>query len=173
MHRDIFDAPKGNGYWAWKPLIMLDALRLGADNHIIYMDSSVVPSGVVALRGLIDVCRDITSIYSSFVNRDWTKPECFRAMGCLSSKYKAAQHAWAGVVCIDPDGKSILDEWRKFCLMPEAVADDPTFPNHRHDQSILTNLLVKHNKPLYATNAFQDILDYGGTYKRPTRLEEA
>ena len=170
-NRVIFDTPKGNGYWAWKPIIMIDALHL--DNNVVYLDSSVVPRDVTALRNLVRDSNEITAINSSFINGDWTKPKCFEIMDCKDEGYKKDNHAWAGVVYANTEGQNILEEWRKFCLIPEAIADDPTFPNHRHDQSILTNLLLKYHKPLYVMNRFEDVLDYGGTYKRPQNFEEA
>lgn len=172
-HRDIFDVPKGNGYWAWKPLIMLDALR--QDSEVIYLDSSVVPISAEALWYMLENTNEITAIASDFDQCDWTKPECFRVMHCTTMKYLMAKHVWAGAVCVNQGGESILREWRKFCLMPEAIADDNNFHTHRHDQSILTNLLLKYGKiPLIASpGTFEDVLDYGGTYKRPPNFEEA
>jgi hypothetical protein len=172
-NRAILDVARGNGYWAWKPLIMLDALK--QDPEVIYLDSSVVPISKEALRYMPENTTGITAIASDFDHCDWTKPECFRIMHCTTMKYLMAKQVWAGVVCATLDGKPILKEWKKFCLVQEAVADDITFRNHRHDQSILTNLLIKYNKiPLVAfPGTFEDVLDYGGTYKRPQNFEEA
>lgn len=149
-HMDILCTPKGGGYWAWKPLIILDALK--SSETVIYMDSSVLFNDVSNLQRVVQTTECLSAPQTSYVNKDWTKRSCFKIMDCDTEEYWNTPQVWAGVVCAKRCGIEIIEEWKKYCLIYDAISDSkckenfPSFRVHRHDQSILTNILLKHKQ---------------------------
>jgi len=163
-NKEILDIPKGNGLWSWKPYIILDALAI--DDEVIYLDSSVIPDNKECLLNLMSSTVDVSSLPTPFINREWTKRLCFEKMDCDFSRWWNAPQIWAGVVSVKRSGANIVSEWLNFCTQKDIISDDPCegnfegFIEHRHDQSILTNLLIKFDQPLYQFGGFKDVVDY-------------
>lgn len=159
--KQVLTVGKGGGYWAWKPLIILDALK--KSETVIYMDSSVIPTVFTDLKAMVAVTDKVSAIATSYVNQEWTKHECFEGMNCDSQEYWYANQVWAGVVCAKLSGSHIVREWLKYCSDSKIISDETDgenregFKQHRHDQSILTNLLIKHHQQLYYSTHFMDV----------------
>jgi hypothetical protein len=82
----------------------------------------------------------------------WTKRDCFHYMGCDSPEFWNAPHIqatfslWSGEAAIE-----FVAEWLRWCRDARCLTDQPNecgkpnlpgFRDHRHDQSILTNLCL-------------------------------
>ena len=167
-HIKLFSSHKGGGYWAWKPLIIRDALQY--DNEILYLDSSVViPNKEFVLRN-IEISSLLSAPKTEFINANWTKLSCFVNMGCTSDEYLYAPQVWAGMIVAKRGCDDILSEWKHWCLDYETVSDTnktgavKTFMDHRHDQSILTNLLIKYNQSYLDSTGFSDVNDFSLKY---------
>jgi hypothetical protein len=76
-------------------------------------------------------------------------------MGCDRSEVRAHPQVQAtfSVWQANPRSRAFVNEWSRWCLDPRAVADEridpaiadaPGFIDHRHDQSVLTNLVLTH-----------------------------
>jgi len=156
----IFSAHKGGGYWAWKPLIILDALK--SSETVIYMDSSVLFDDVNNLQRVVQTTECLSAPQTSYANKDWTKRSCFKIMECDTEEYWNTPQVWAGVVCAKRCGIEIIEDWKKYCLIYDAISDSkckenfPSFRAHRHDQSILTNILLKHKQFHIDTTGISD-----------------
>ena len=158
-HRDILDTPRGDGYWLWKPYIILQALRsVGNDDVVIYSDvGRVKPYAFTrAVAPLVQWCRRHNGILPGvpvLPQAHWTKRDCFHFMGCDTPQFwKATQiqatfSLWSG-----PAAMEFVSQWLKWCTDRRCLSDDPNtcglvnlpgFVEHRHDQSVLTNLCVK------------------------------
>ena len=164
-NKKILDIPKGNGLWAWKPYIIMDALNI--DPEVIYLDSSVVPSKLEDLTGLMNFTQQISSIETQYTNGEWTKRSCFVKMNCDFPRWWNSHQVWAGVVSAKEEAADFLNEWLQWCLTIDVISDDPCegnlkgFIEHRHDQSILTNLMIMYNQLPMSTNpGFRDVVDY-------------
>ena len=156
-NKGIFEEAVGKGYFLWKPYILLDTMNKLDDGDIImYCDTNdmfhpQLPQAVEQLMG-DDEC---LLLLGGFPNRDWTKRDCFVYMDCDNEDYWDVTQLEAGVcfwkVC--DKSKQALQEWLEYCTDRRILTDDDnvsgkenfeTFQEHRRDQSILTNLAVKH-----------------------------
>ena len=161
-NKSILNQKRGAGYWLWKPFIILDALKKLNDNDVlIYTDSgSKFINPVDDLINLLNF-RDILLFYNNgHENRNWTKRDCFYYMNCDESKYWNSIQCEAGINCFKNNNESedFLSEWLNFCKDERIITDDenkcglsnfPEYVDHRYDQSILSNLIIKYNKKYF------------------------
>jgi hypothetical protein len=165
-NRGIFDAPRGAGYWAWKPLIILKELEAMADGDVlIYADAGRVERPHVLDRPLREVVDWVVRARDGMLpgvyipqwgrNEQWTKGECFAAMGCDTPQIRHHPQVQASFSIWQAHARSrdFVAQWSRWALDRRAVADeriDPAIPDaadfieHRYDQSVLTNLTVLH-----------------------------
>lgn len=175
-HRELLDAERGAGYWAWKPYVIHEALRNAAPgDSVVYCDvgrgrrtdgaeRSQLRSG---LDALLDWCEEendglLPGVYIPVFgpNRRWTKRDCFVHMGCDEPRFwdhpqvQASFSVWRS----GERALSFVHEWMTWCTKPEIIDDGPStaglpdfpdFVEHRHDQSILTNLVIRDGLPCY------------------------
>ncbi len=164
-HATIFDRPRGNGYWAWKSfLIFLELSRRPDGDTIIYYDCGRGEGNrfTRSVRDLVDWCTAdqfgfIPGVSIPFVgaNKFWTKRDCFHFMGCDTPEYwnSSPTSANLSVWRNSPKAREFVCQWMTYCLDPRIISDAPNvcglpnhddFLDHRQDQSILSNLVVKH-----------------------------
>ena len=170
-HRNILDAARGCGYWLWKPYLIRQELeRLRPGDFLIYYDVGR-PSRPHRLSRplfpLLDWCERhnagiLPGVYipEHGPNAKWTKRECFVLMDCDQPLYwhhpqvQATYSVWQK----SEQSCALVDEWLKWCTTPGVITDEvalshidnfPDFVDHRHDQSVITNLLIKHGIKCY------------------------
>ena len=172
----ILDNPRGSGYWAWKPYIILETLKKSnPDDWVIYCDvgkpfrrgseeragnNSIGNAIYTPVDALIDYAQKNQGFTPGVwiphygLAHIWTKRDCFVGMDCDSSEYHYSPHIQAGSSAWSNSDESIaiLTEWLKWCCDPKIISDDDNtlgkpnskrFRDHRHDQAILSNLVVK------------------------------
>ena len=164
-NRDILDRPRGAGYWLWKPYIILRELeRLDKGDFLIYCDTGPPHKTQIVKRPLsilTEWCREhrgglLPGLYLPRYgsNTRWIKGECFAVMGCEAPLYKEHPQIQAGISVWEKHEAStaLAAEWLRWASNPQALLDDqidPTIPNaadfveHRHDQAVLTLLVLK------------------------------
>jgi hypothetical protein len=154
----IFKYKRGYGYWLWKPYFILQEMtKLEPNELLFYMDSQDMVSSK-----FFDVFIEHMETNDLFVfdmihlHRYWTKRDCFVLMDCDTSKYHNANQLEAGLIGVknSPLTFQVITEWLQNCQDENIVTDLPNisgepnfdgFRDHRHDQSILTNLFLKYN----------------------------
>jgi|GEM_PF-2538163 len=161
-NRKVFDAKMGGGYWAWKPWVILQAMRKAAEGDlVVYQDCGKGLKYKIFARpkGLLDFALSHGAMPGVFVpshgeNWRWTHAKCFEVMGCNNPKYFESPQVEASVSMWVVNDKNIafLEEWLSFCLDLDVVGDSTEeerdgFVCHRYDQSILTNLVIKYDYP--------------------------
>jgi hypothetical protein len=170
-HRDILDSERGAGFWLWKPyLIRRELERAQAGDFVVYYDvgRAWLPHRISRpLAPLLDWCERqngglLPGVYIPEYgpNRKWTKRECFVLMDCDQPLYwdhpqvQATYSIWQK----SERAEAFVDEWLEWCLKPGVISDAitlpqvanfPDFVDHRHDQSVLTNLVIKHRIKAY------------------------
>ena len=170
-HRDVFDAARGAGYWAWKPLFILRALEQAQPGDVVlYQDCGtglryknvLRPRELLAMaraRGMIAGVR--TPQYGA--NRRWNRKACLASMGVDRPDWLEAATIEASVSLwpASAESREFVAAWLDWCLTLEAIRDarpdelageDPAFVEHRFDQSILTNLCLTRAAPVLEVN---------------------
>ena len=155
---------RGIGFWSWKPHIILSALeRAGDGDIVVYSDAGRYRAGYTVQRDitpLVAFCNAHDGMLPGVLvpnfgpSSRWTKRDCFVLMDCDHARYWNHPQIQATFsVWIKSDGAiRLLSEWSDYCSDIRVIGDMPNtcgrsnlrgFVDHRHDQSILTNLVVK------------------------------
>ncbi len=173
----VLSLKRGYGYWLWKPFIILDALQsIDAGDYVLYHDVGRPKRGDPTrgytldreIRPLIDWAEANGGIYPGVYmphhgkQKHWTKRDCFVLMNCDEEKYweatqiQATYNLWKNT----PEVREFVSEWLEFCRDPAILTDQDNtsglsdfsgFHEHRHDQSVLTNLCIKRNIKAYGS----------------------
>lgn len=163
---------RGCGFWAWKPLIIKEALlRVPQGDVVLYCDAGrgsgrrfvLAPKQIVrhALRAG-GMCPGVL-VPQFGPNRYWTHGACFDALGCsktsdpgafeapqIQATFSAWQHR--------PATLEFVERWLELCGELAVVGDsddaqNADFVEHRHDQSVCTLLAQQHAlQPIHLTN---------------------
>ena len=159
-NREVYSHHRGFGFWIWKPYIILDYLNNHCEEGdiVIYCDS-----GDVFNKDLVDVIlKDLEDentylcapTSSHFSHTAYTRRDCFVFMDCDEPKYHSANQVLASIMAWKncKESKDFLEEWLNYCKNKFINTDEPNisglpnfgnFIDHRHDQSIYTNLIIK------------------------------
>jgi hypothetical protein len=176
QHEVLLSQPKGLGFWAWKPFIILDSFsRLITDDIVIYSDCG--HEIIDYLDPLINICDNQSDIIlfenGNLDNATWTKRDCFVKMNCDSRKFWYEHQVDASFLLIKKNEKTIefLQEWLYFCCDWQANTNNlnvlgkknlPSYIEHRWDQSILSLLRIK-----WKLDTFRMPSQFGNHYKSP------
>jgi hypothetical protein len=165
-NHDILNSKRGGGYWLWKSYIISKTLeKVNTNDIIFYTDSRYF------------FVEEFDKLYKDHLKENdivvWkNKPNCpFHLMKLWCKidviiKYDMydeifendLQDCWAGAIVVKKTDKSIsiIEEWLNICCVPENITDSPSveknnkiFREHRHDQSLLSIVLRKHNIPTH------------------------
>lgn len=162
QNKKILDCSRGSGYCAWKPYFILEALNELPENEILfYMDSEDCIRDTYVLREKFDEkfkTYDYLFFTGNHPQKEYTRYDCFYLMNCLEEKYFNQLQMEAGLIVVKntPFIKLFMAEWMYYCTNYQIISfhaeniygeNDPTFKEHRDDQSILTNLVYKYNLP--------------------------
>lgn len=170
-NKEILSNSRGAGYWLWKPYIILKTLLTMKEEDILfYCDSgaSFVGSFDEYLFNMVkNEEKGIILFNGGHKNSFFTKRDCFYFMDCDYKNYvNATQLTATFQLCRKTDFSiEFYKELIKFSEDPRIITDLPNtcgkqnyegFIEHRHDQSILTNLQIKYNIKLV-----EDISQFG------------
>jgi hypothetical protein len=164
-NKKILEQSRGCGYWLWKPYIIQKTLSLlQQDDIVFYIDSGNLI--INDPKPLFTLCSNDEKGIILFENRDgapagtiwknymWTKQDCFEAMDCTKEKYILGDQVDGSYVLVRKNkfSQQFFDEYLQWCEKDEIITDKISispnhseFKDHRHDQSILSILAIKHN----------------------------
>ncbi len=175
QHKEVLDQQRGAGFWLWKPYLILKILdQIGPGEWVMYhdvgrainRDTNIGYQFSRPIQPLIDWAEIHNGMFPGIYipvygpNRKWTKRDCFVLMDCDHQKYwdhsliQAGINIWKNTAEV----RDFLTEWLEYCKDPRILTDQdnqcgkdnlPEFEDHRHDQSILTNLVIKKGVTVY------------------------
>lgn len=139
---------KKSGYCAWKPYIILDALKYY--KKVLYLDSSML-FDVNHIQEYIKLPVHLKTTETTLQCKKYTKHKTFEIMKCDSKKYWNANQGWAGTILVDQKAKRFLNEWLYYCQIEDCISDEynkSEEPDIRYclfDQGIFSILIEKYN----------------------------
>lgn len=156
QNKKILDEERGAGYWFWKPYVILKAMEKISEGDILfYVDSGA--EFISSISPLTKLCKEqggILLFNGNSMNKFWTKRDCFIKMDCDSKRYREGFQSCGGYQVYIKNKKSMefLNNFLTFAKLPGMIDDAPSkepnfegFIEHRHDQSILSNLAIKYD----------------------------
>lgn len=153
-HAAILTAPRGGGYWLWKPYLVRKLLQEANDGDVVmYVDAGSVITGDPT--PMIELARKygFLGYRMPHMTRGWTKGDVYKALDMDMATYGPERQLSGAVLLFKkcPRTVDLVDRWLALCQRPELITDAPSvapnhpeFQDHRHDQSILSLLLLKH-----------------------------
>ena len=178
-YKSILDQPRGAGYWLWKPFFIYKTMcELQDGDTLIYSDSGAI--FVNSPAPLLKLAQDneILLFANNEPNIKWNKKRCLFLMGCDSEEYFYKPQVTAGfqIYVNNERTRKFVKEWLYYCCAPELIDDTASksgeyeeyaaYKEHRHDQSIITNVAIKHNITLYRDPS------QGGNHLKPLRFRK-
>ena len=168
----ILAAPKGNGYYLWKPYFLNKAYReLGEGDYLFYTDAGSIY--VNRIQYLID-CMEregqelmVFSLQKEMLERKYTKRDAFVLMGCDNPRFTDTPQSIGGYVILKKsdfvekfiaEDLNYAQDARMITEQENTLGFDnyPEFIAHRHDQSIWSLMVKK-----YDLKRFRDPSQYG------------
>lgn len=156
-----FSQQRGAGFWIWKPYLILKTMeKMGEDDWLMYTDSGMhfvrnPWEWILPMEKEIGD-KGIVTFGCCGKNKQFCKRDTFTLMELDNSDYTDADMRMASVfVCKKtPFSVAFVNEWLKYCCDPRVLTDLPNtqklpnypeFKDHRHDQSIMSLLCIKHD----------------------------
>ncbi len=163
-NKDLLQESRGAGYWAWKSYYISERLKeIPPGDILIYQDCGFGYrySNFIYPRWLINYavthgCMPGVYVPEHGKNLKWTKKEAFAEMNCDSEEFwntpqvQATISLWKNC----ESTRRFLQDWLNVSCQRALISDDTNreglvnhadFIEHRHDQSLLTNLVTKYN----------------------------
>jgi glycosyltransferase involved in cell wall biosynthesis len=164
-NKHILEHSRGAGFCSWKPYVIKTHMDTMEDDDIlVYMDVSDIfyPGSCEFIKRNM-VNGDMAYHISTNVNALMTKRDAFILMNCDQHKYWSAFQLEAGAIVYRKNKNiaSLLNEYMYYSQDINIIGCDKQVPNitkdnfpyyyeHRHDQSVLTNLTIKYGiKPAF------------------------
>lgn len=167
LNKDIFDQPRGCGYWLWKPSIIYGQIMdMKEGDYLFYSDSGIqFVDNPLQLINFMD--SDVMLFSNGWPHIEWCKMDVIRAINGVSgfsitqtnegpfitaNGYESFKQVQASniVIRVSEFSRKFIHEWLMWCQIPGFIDDSPgkdnypTFAEHRHDQAILTCLQIKY-----------------------------
>jgi len=182
QNKALLDEPRGCGYWAWKPYIILQTLKQAKENdYVIYCDvgkptdSASFDHGNQIHTSLLPMVEwaerhngMLPGVYLSNHGpaKKWIKRDCFTIMDCDESNYHQMPTIQAGYTVWKntPSVINFLEQWQNLNLDPRLITDQtnalgmenyPGFIRHCHDQATLTLLCEQQKVTVFGDRRHQ------------------
>lgn len=157
-NQQVFQYEKYAGYFLWKPFIILTTLRSYPDHAVLYADSNLRFTNFHSFEHIYNTLMDNQGAFfvkhDHFINKDWTKKDCFYFMDADNERYYNAHQVWTPLMGFDnsTSRKLLIQEYLSYCKNPNIVTEEPNihgdnlpgFREHRWEQSVMSILVEKY-----------------------------
>ena len=174
LHNDFIQNNKrGYGYWMWKSYIVLKTLNeMQDDDVLVYADAGcTLNNNLIAKNRLsfyIELCKTIitgnVSFQMPYIEKAWTKMDMIVTLDAKNPEIMNSGQLVGGVFILKKclHVMDLVNQWytvsHNYQLIsdfPSVIPNDPSFRDHRHDQSIFSILRKKRG-----TVIIQDEVDF-------------
>jgi hypothetical protein len=167
----ILSNKRGYGYWLWKSFLTLKTLNeMNEGDILIYADAGceILINNRNQFNNSISLLNNDNSGFISFemrcnLEKIWTKSDLFQHLNCFDLKDTAQLHATYFIIKKCENSMNIVEKWYEISSIysllddtPSNVANDISFIEHRHDQSILSLLRKLYNTTIIKENDFHN-----------------
>jgi hypothetical protein len=153
---------RGFGYWQWKPYLIRRVMdRMEEGDYLVYADAGCTlnSNGIQRLKDYLLMVTEsscgVLGFDQHFREADWTKADLFDYFGVLGDSVYMDHGQVAGTCVIIQKKRTsqhLVDEWFYVVHFHHNLVDDsfsklpnnPSFHEHRHDQSVFSILMVKY-----------------------------
>lgn len=159
-HRLLLDEKRGSGWWAWKPYILKQKMKqIDNGDVVVYVDcGDTLQNGITNYLKTILEFEPCLLLCGGNPNSAWTKRESFIFMNCDNEEFwslpqlEAGFQAWKKCY-VTEHALQLYLEWtcNRIVVTDEkfsAYENFADFQDHRHDQSILTNIAHQLSLPI-------------------------
>lgn len=167
-HQNFIEKNKrGYGYWLWKPYLIKKTIEQMKDGDILlYLDCGCeidIREKDFLLKCLDTVKKNKIITTKTCIEEEWNKMDLIEKLDMKHDKYlKTSQCApGASLFLVCKETCDLINEWYELGRNYHNIDDTPSisknldcFKEHRHDQSIFSLLMKKHN--LYRNNSLRD-----------------
>jgi hypothetical protein len=153
-----FQSDRGFGWWLWKPYLINSVLNsMQEGDYLIYLDSTIeiLKNPEILLE---DYKSDIILFNNGQIHQEYCKTECYYEMGYNSPLNQLQANGAIQIYRKSDFSLMFTEEYFLWCTKLDLINDehDKTIQNnkfktHRHDQSILTNLAIGYEIPLFTS----------------------
>jgi hypothetical protein len=163
-HAQTLNTPRGGGLWLWKPYLINRTLHsLQEGDYLLYMDAGAYLVGdIEPLRRMTDYYDGVLTFGVGFTQQQYCKRDAFVRQRCdTDACHKAMQVNGAySMWRKSTHALRVVEAWLKDCTDHQSISDAPSqsgpplegFIDHRHDQALLTNVLVREGWPRDTTH---------------------
>lgn len=151
--------PRGFGYWIWKPYIVWKRLQEVEEGDIVlYLDACTTfnVEGKARFFEYVNMLLQspqkcfFMEMHKDLLIKHWTKMDCANQLDGKMFLDTPVIISTFFMVCNTKTNKLLFEYLYKLCSeyplvddSPSILPNDPTFKEHRHDQSILSILMKK------------------------------
>lgn len=164
-HKSILTCKRGGGYWLWKPYIIHKTLQHLHENDVVfYLDAKYYFTEPFA--PLIDHLKTSDIVLwknkpneECYFMKHWCKMDVIhRYLIYEEVMNQNALDCWAGAILVKKTNTTVnyIQEWLSMCCHYENISDSPSFMRneddfngHRHDQTMLSIIVLKYEIPLH------------------------
>jgi len=146
---------KGYGFWFWKPIIILEALKKNPDiDVIIYMDAGCeinhTPESILTFNKYkLELLTYNAIVFGTgFKENNWTKKEIFKTLKTKIVDQKTEQICATVIIMKRDFALKFCEKWRdamkasNYSLITDSISDESKdFIDHRHDKSVFSVLI--------------------------------
>lgn len=161
-NKNILNQTKGGGYWLWKPYFIKKALEELQDGEcLFYCDSgSKFTNSIDEFICSIGDTFDIVPFELQYIEKYWTKRDCFQLMECDNTIITESNQRLASFILFKKSifSMQFVNEWLNYAQDERILTDIENqlgmanygnFEAHRHDQSIFSILTKRYNIQAY------------------------
>lgn len=153
--------PRGFGYYVWKPYIIEKTLeQIPENSYLFYIDVGCVvnTNGQKRLLEYISLLessgKSVLGFQLTHKEKTWTKMDLLERMNYTFPEQMDTFQCLSGIILFKntPEGRDFVRKWRTIMEenthwrddAPSIAPNDPTFQEHRHDQSVFSILLKQY-----------------------------